>query len=115
MNLATAKEALKDVLVSYTTKEVNILRIKEMVADAYNISVEDLISKKRTKNIAFPRQVAMYISRNLLDLSLPAIGDEFGGRDHTTVMHAVNKISDDIQKSEEVKIKIEKIISDLDS
>lgn len=115
MNLATAKEALKDVLVSYTTKEVNILRIKEMVADAYNISVEDLTSKKRTKNIAFPRQVAMYISRNLLDLSLPAIGDEFGGRDHTTVMHAVNKISDDMQKSEEVKIKIEKIISDLDS
>nr|WP_308551346.1 chromosomal replication initiator protein DnaA [uncultured Peptostreptococcus sp.] len=115
MNLATAKEALKDVLVSYTTKEVNILRIKEMVADAYNISVEDLISKKRTKNIAFPRQVAMYISRNLLDLSLPAIGDEFGGRDHTTVMHAVNKIGDDMLKSEEIKIKIEKIISDLDS
>ena len=86
-----------------------------MVADAYNISVEDLISKKRTKNIAFPRQVAMYISRNLLDLSLPAIGDEFGGRDHTTVMHAVNKIGDDMLKSEEIKIKIEKIISDLDS
>lgn len=114
MNLSTAKEALKDVLVSYTSKDVNILRIKEMVADTYNINVEDLISKTRTKNIAFPRQVAMYISRCLLDLSLPAIGEEFGGRDHTTVMHAVNKINDDMQKNDEIKIKIEKIISDLD-
>ena len=84
-----------------------------MVSDAYNVTVEELNSKKRTKNIAFPRQVAMYISRTLLDISLPNIGDEFGGRDHTTVMHAIKKIEDEMEKSEMTKVKIEKIISDL--
>ena len=113
LNLDTAKEALKDILVSYKTKEINVLRIKEMVSDAYNVTVEELNSKKRTKNIAFPRQVAMYISRTLLDISLPNIGDEFGGRDHTTVMHAIKKIEDEMEKSEMTKVKIEKIISDL--
>ena len=113
IDLATAKEALKDILVSYKTKEINMLRIKEMVADSYNVTVEELNSKKRTKNIAFPRQVAMYIARNLLDISLPNIGDEFGGRDHTTVMHAIKKVEDEIMKSEITKVKIEKIISDL--
>lgn len=113
LNLDTAKEALKDILVSYKTKEINVLRIKEMVADAYNVTVDELNSKKRTKNIAFPRQVAMYISRTLLDISLPNIGDEFGGRDHTTVMHAIKKIEDEMEKSEMTKVKIEKIISDL--
>lgn len=115
LNLTTAKEALKDILVSYNTKEVNILRIKEMVANAYNVTIEELDSKKRTKNIAFPRQVAMYIARNILDLSLPSIGNEFGGRDHTTVMHAVRKIEDEINKSEMTRVQIEKIISDLNS
>ncbi len=113
LNLDTAKEALKDILVSYKTKEINVLRIKEMVADAYNVTVDEINSKKRTKNIAFPRQVAMYISRTLLDISLPNIGDEFGGRDHTTVMHAIKKIEDEMEKSEMTKVKIEKIISDL--
>lgn len=113
IDINTAKEALKDILVSYKTKEINILRIKEMVADSYSVSVEDLNSKKRTKNIAFPRQVAMYIARNLLDISLPNIGGEFGGRDHTTVMHAIKKVEDEIMKSEITKVKIEKIISDL--
>lgn len=113
LNLDTAKEALKDILVSYKTKEINVLRIKEMVADAYNVTVDDLNSKKRTKNIAFPRQIAMYIARNLLDISLPNIGDEFGGRDHTTVMHAIKKVEDEMSKSEITKVKIEKIVSDL--
>ncbi len=113
LNLDTAKEALKDILVSYKTKEINVLRIKEMVADSYNVTIEELDSKKRTKNIAFPRQVAMYISRSLLDISLPNIGDEFGGRDHTTVMHAIKKIEDEMKKSEMTRVKIEKIISDL--
>ncbi|WP_101773770.1 chromosomal replication initiator protein DnaA [Peptostreptococcus faecalis] len=113
LNLDTAKEALKDILVSYNTKEINMLRIKEMVADAYNVSVDDLNSKRRTKNIAFPRQVAMYLARKMLDISLPGIGEEFGGRDHTTVMHAIKKIEDEISKNELTKVKIEKITSDL--
>ena len=113
LNLDTAKEALKDILISYKTKEINVLRIKEMVADAFNVTIEDLNSKKRTKNIAFPRQIAMYIARNMLDISLPNIGDEFGGRDHTTVIHAIKKVEDEMNKSEITKVKIEKIVSDL--
>ncbi len=115
ITLETAKEALKDILISYTTKEINVLRIKEMVADAFNVSIDELESKKRSKNIAFARQVAMYLSRNLLDMSYPSIGKEFGGKDHSTVMHATGKIEDEIEKNEIMKIKIEKIISDLNS
>lgn len=114
LNLSTAKEALKDILASYnTTKEVNIVRIKEMVSIAYNVSLEDLNSKKRSKNIVFPRQVAMYLARTMLDISLPSIGDEFGGKDHTTVMHAIKKVEDEISKSDTIRVKIEKIKSDL--
>lgn len=113
IDLQLAKEALKDRLVSYKTNEVNILRIKEMVADSFKITVDDIDSKKRNKNIAFPRQIAMYIARDIMDVSLPNIGEEFGGRDHTTVMHAIKKISDEIEKNETTRIKIEKIKSDL--
>ncbi|WAW14918.1 chromosomal replication initiator protein DnaA [Peptostreptococcus equinus] len=113
LGLETAKEALKDILVSYSTKAPNILRIKEMVAESYNVTVEELDSKKRTKNIAYPRQVAMYLSRHILNISLPSIGEQFGGRDHTTVIHSINKIEDEIEKNEVTKMKIEKIISDL--
>lgn len=114
LNLSTAKEALKDILASYnTTKEVNLVRIKEMVSIAYNVSLDDLNSKKRSKNIVFPRQVAMYLARTMLDISLPSIGEEFGGKDHTTVMHAIKKVEDEISKSDTIRVKIEKIISDL--
>lgn len=65
----------------------------EVVGEKYNVKIEEFIAKKRTKSIAFPRQIAMYLSRELTDLSLPKIGDEFGGRDHTTVLHAHDKIS----------------------
>ena len=113
IDLDTAREALKNQIISYNTKETNILRIKETVADAYNVTVEELDSKKRSKNIAFPRQVAMYLARNLLDKSLPKIGEEFGGRDHTTVMHAIKRIEDEIEKDDMTRMRIEKITSDL--
>ena len=75
--------------------------------------MDDFNSKKRTRTIAYPRQIAMYLSRELTDLSLPKIGNEFGGREHTTVMHAHDKIGKDIQGNEEIEAKIEKIIWDL--
>jgi len=75
--------------------------------------MEDFNSKKRTRSIAYPRQIAMYLSRELTDLSLPKIGEEFGGRDHTTVIHAYDKVSKDIEADEDIKYKINKIISDL--
>ena len=77
--------------------------------------MDDFNSKNRTRAIAYPRQIAMYLSRELTDLSLPKIGNEFGGRDHTTVIHAHDKISKDLEleKNSELKEKIDKIIVEL--
>ncbi len=108
-----ATEALKDIITSSKTEEITVNRIKEKVSNVFNIKMEDFNSKKRTRSIAYPRQIAMYISRELTDLSLPKIGEEFGGRDHTTVIHAHDKISKDIQENEDIKAKIDKIISEL--
>ena len=85
------------------------------MAKEYGISVSDLNSKKRTANIAFPRQVAMYITRNLTELSLPKIGDEFGGRDHSTVIHAIDKVANDMEKNTELKVKVTQMISKIKS
>ncbi len=86
-----ASEALKDIISSKQTRQVTIDIIQEVVANYYNLKIEDLKSARRTRNIAFPRQIAMYLSRKLTDMSLPKIGEEFGGRDHTTVIHAYEK------------------------
>jgi len=108
-----ATEALKDIISNSHSEEVNIPRIKEKVSSIFNIKMEDFNSKKRTRSIAYPRQIAMYLSRELTDLSLPKIGEEFGGRDHTTVIHAYDKVSKEIEADEDIKYKINKIISDL--
>ncbi|HBH3085230.1 TPA: chromosomal replication initiator protein DnaA, partial [Clostridioides difficile] len=83
-----ATEALKDIITTSKNEEINVLRIKEKVSSVFNLKMEDFNSKKRTRSIAYPRQIAMYLTRELTDLSLPKIGEEFGGRDHTTVIHA---------------------------
>ena len=108
-----ATEALKDIISNSHSEEVNIPRIKEKVSSIFNIKMEDFNSKKRTRSIAYPRQIAMYLSRELTDLSLPKFGEEFGGRDHTTVIHAYDKVSKEIEADEDIKYKINKIISDL--
>ncbi len=90
-----AYEALKDVIKESPPKHVTIRLIQEEVARHFDLRVEDLKAKKRTKAIAHPRQIAMYVARELTDASLPKIGEEFGGRDHTTVMHAVEKVLND--------------------
>ena len=113
ISLEVAVEALKDILTSYTTEEINVTKIKRSVSKVYGIKMEDFNSKKRTRAIAYPRQIAMYLSRELTDLSLPKIGEEFGGRDHTTVIHAYDKISKEIETNMESKIKIEKVINDI--
>lgn len=86
-----AKEALKD-LLAIQNKQVSIENIQKTVADFYRIKLVDLLSKKRTRAIARPRQVAMHLARELTQMSLPEIGAAFGGRDHTTVMHACKTI-----------------------
>ena len=107
-----AEKALKDLIVeNEEPREVNIDLIKDVVVDYYNLKEEDMISKKRTQKIAFPRQIAMYLSRELTELSLPHIGEEFGGRDHTTVIHAYNKIEEKINEDDEFSKVINKIKS----
>lgn len=108
-----ASEALKDIINTSKHEEITVNRIKEKVSSVFSLKMEDFNSKKRTRSISYPRQVAMYLSRELTDLSLPKIGEEFGGRDHTTVIHAHDKISKDIENNEDFKEKVNKIILDL--
>lgn len=98
ISIDLASEALKDIISSKQTRQVTIDIIQEVVANYYNLKIEDLKSARRTRNIAFPRQIAMYLSRKLTDMSLPKIGEEFGGRDHTTVIHAYEKISNNLKR-----------------
>ncbi|GFZ33326.1 chromosomal replication initiator protein DnaA [Clostridium zeae] len=96
-----ASEALKDIISNKQGNHITIELIQETVSNYFNLRVEDLKSQRRTRNVAYPRQIAMYLSRKLTDMSLPKIGEEFGGRDHTTVIHAYEKISGGL-KSDEV-------------
>ncbi|WP_257351703.1 chromosomal replication initiator protein DnaA [Pseudalkalibacillus decolorationis] len=93
MNADLAAEALKDIIPSSKPRTITIYDIQERVGEHFTVKLEDFKAKKRTKSVAFPRQIAMYLSRELTDFSLPKIGEEFGGRDHTTVIHAHEKIS----------------------
>jgi chromosomal replication initiator protein len=87
-----AKRVLRDQF-SVNNNSVTIENIQKTVADYYKIKVADMFSKRRPRNIALPRQIAMYLAKELTQHSLPEIGANFGGRDHTTVMHAVRKIA----------------------
>lgn len=98
-----AAEALKDIISSEQNKQITIDLIQDIVANYFNLKIEELTSSRRTRNIAFPRQIAMYLSRKLTDMSLPKIGEEFGGRDHTTVIHAYEKISTNLKKDDSLK------------
>ena len=94
ITIDVAREALKD-LLSVQNRQISVENIQKTVADFYNIKVADMYSKKRPANIARPRQIAMYIAKELTQKSLPEIGELFGGRDHTTVLHAVRKITEE--------------------
>lgn len=93
ITVETAQKVLQDMGNTVKTRQITFEGIIKVVAEHYNIKQEELFNKKRTQNIAFPRQVAMYLCRELADLSYPRIGELFGGRDHTTVIHAYEKIS----------------------
>ncbi len=100
ITIDVVKDALKD-LLSVQNRQISVENIQKTVADFFNIKVADMYSKKRPANIARPRQIAMYLAKELTQKSLPEIGDLFGGRDHTTVLHAVRKITADRAKSPE--------------
>ena len=93
LTVDVCKEALKD-LLSVSNGQITVENIQKTVADYYKIKVADMYSRRRPANIALPRQIAMYLAKELTQKSLPEIGDLFGGRDHTTVLHAVRKISE---------------------
>ena len=98
-----ATEALKDIISNKQNKNITIDVIQDVVAGYFNLRIEDLKSQRRTRNVAYPRQIAMYLSRKITDMSLPKIGEEFGGRDHTTVIHAYEKISDALNTDESLQ------------
>ncbi|SOC08076.1 chromosomal replication initiator protein DnaA [Ureibacillus xyleni] len=106
-----AAEALKDIIPNAKPRMISILDIQTAVGEHFQIKLEDFAAKKRTKSIAFPRQVAMYLSRELTDFSLPKIGEEFGGRDHTTVIHAHEKIASMLKEDQQLQQDIKQIRS----
>ena len=101
INIALAREALKD-LLSIQNRQISVENIQKTVADFYKIKVGDMYSKKRPASIARPRQIAMYLAKEMTQKSLPEIGELFGGRDHTTVLYAVRKIAAERQKNTEL-------------
>lgn len=113
INLNLAIDVLKDNITKGIGEKNDVQRIQRIVAEYFQISVEDIRSKKRSSNIAFPRQIAMYLCRNLTNESFPKIGIEFGGKDHSTVMHSVDKIESEMKVNKELTNIIEKLKNDI--
>ena len=113
IDLDLAVEALKDTVSKGIGEKNDVHRIQKIVSEYFSISVEDIRSKKRSSNISFPRQIAMYLCRVLTDESFPRIGIEFGGKDHSTVMHSVEKIENEIKVNKDLANIIEKLKKDI--
>jgi len=113
MTVDLAAEVLKELLPASSERLLTIPMIQKAVAEHFGLRVEEMRSKRRTKGIAFPRQVAMYLSRELTDASLPRIGEEFGGRDHTTVMHACDRVKAALAKDTFFAAGIKKLVDAL--
>ena len=104
-----AARLLADIIPAGTRKPINVDRIQMLVADFYNITLEDMKSKRRDKHIVFPRQVAMFLVREETPSSLPAIGKAFGGRDHTTALHSIEKIANELKEDERLRFEVQAI------
>lgn len=113
ITLELAMDALKEYFGGSVISKNKIEQVQQIIANNYNISLEDIRGKRKSNDITIPRQIAMYICRIYLKESLPKIGAEFGGKDHTTVMHAVNKIKKEVETNDELNIEINKVISQL--
>jgi chromosomal replication initiator protein len=104
-----AARLLADIIPAGTRKPINVDRIQLLVADFYNVTLEDMKSKRRDKHIVFPRQVAMFLVREETPSSLPAIGKAFGGRDHTTALHSIEKIANELKEDERLRFEVQAI------
>jgi len=114
VTLGLAKEILKDA-GSEDSKKITLELIQKKVADYFDIKPSDMKTKKRTRQVAYPRHIAMYLAREMTDLTLPDIGDHFGGRDHSTVIHACSKVEADLKKNQNVKNLLQKLMLDIKS
>ena len=113
ITLDLAIEALKDFICKGIGEKNDVHRIQKIVSEYFQISVEDIRSKKRNANISNPRQIAMYLCRTMTSESFPKIGIEFGGKDHSTVMHSVEKIEKEIKENKDLANTIEKLKKDI--
>lgn len=113
IDLDLAIEALKDFISKGVGEKNDVHRIQKIVSEYFQISIDDIKSKKRSSNISFPRQIAMYLCRTMLNESFPKIGTEFGGKDHSTVMHSVEKIENEIKVNKDLANIIEKLKDDI--
>jgi chromosomal replication initiator protein len=104
-----AARLLSDIIPAGTRKPINVERIQTLVADYYNVTLDDMKGKRRDKHIVFPRQVAMYLVREETPSSLPAIGKAFGGRDHTTALHSIEKIANELKEDERLRYEVQAI------
>ena len=112
ISVELVREALKD-LLALQDRLVSIDNIQRVVAEYYKIKVSDLHSKRRSRSVARPRQVAMYLAKDLTNHSLPEIGDAFGGRDHTTVLHACRKIKELVDMDADIKEDVKNLLRTL--
>ncbi|MDI3316852.1 MAG: chromosomal replication initiator protein DnaA [Bacillota bacterium] len=110
LTLDVAKESLQDFVAPRPEKLITIDAIQKVVADYYNLDPQEMKVHKRTRAVAYPRQIAMYLCRKLTDASLPKIGEAFGGRDHTTVLHACNKVEADVRRDPALASTIDHLI-----
>jgi chromosomal replication initiator protein len=104
-----AARLLADIIPASTRKPINVERIQALVADYYNVTLDDMKGKRRDKHIVFPRQVAMFLVREETPSSLPAIGKAFGGRDHTTALHSIEKIANELKEDERLRYEVQAI------
>ncbi|SON53542.1 Chromosomal replication initiator protein DnaA [Hartmannibacter diazotrophicus] len=107
ISLAMAEATLRDLVRATDTRKVKIEDIQRIVSKHFNVSKQDLLSSRRTRSIVWPRQIAMYLAKSMTPRSLPEIGRRFGGRDHTTVLHAVRKVEDIVQNDDTIAQEIE--------
>lgn len=114
LDMNTATIALKDILPPPGPKKITIESIQKEVCNFFDLELNEMLSKKRSKNLVVPRQVAMFLCRKMTDASLPLIGDQFGGRDHTTVIHSIEKISRELSEQSEMAVAIKEISKKID-
>ena len=112
-DLEIAKNLLKDIMDSNNPENISLDTIQKVIADNYQISISDLKSKKRDKKFVIPRQIAIYIARELTEISYKELGDEFGGKDHSTIMTAYKKVSEQIKIDAILESKIKLYIKEI--